>query len=185
MAKKKPSRKKPPAKPKTTETIHVDTSSSQENAGNGDVDFALSLVNDGLTVPKITEITDLLADSKSMLVIAERVSIGASVKTVEMTLGLPTGLLAGWLKNGSDDIENDESPYRLLFMFYRAAQAEAQTFAEASLLKKNPAAWLESMDVGAQLAEYRAKINTVPGTAQVSESDQQSKQPEAGEYRDF
>ncbi len=80
---------------------------------------------------------------ESLVQIAESAALGASISTIEMQLGLPDGILKGWLNNGKAD---NEGPFHVFYRFYITACAEAKLAAESSLLRKNPAAWLERCD---------------------------------------
>ena len=101
-----------------------------------------------MTLKRVTCITELLADQQSLVQIAESAALGASISTIEMQLGLPDGLLKGWLNNGKAD---REGPFHVFYRFYITACAEAKLAAESSLLRKNPAAWLERCDPLKQL----------------------------------
>lgn len=110
---------------------------------------ALQLGTQGMTLKRVTCITELLADQDSLVQIAESAALGASISTIEMQLSLPDGLLKGWLNNGKAD---REGPFHVFYRFYITACAEAKLAAESSLLRKNPAAWLERCDPLNQLA---------------------------------
>lgn len=110
---------------------------------------ALQLGTQGMTLKRVTCITELLADQDSLVQIAESAALGASISTIEMQLSLPDGLLKGWLNNGKAD---SEGPFHVFYRFYITACAEAKLAAESSLLRKNPAAWLERCDPLNQLA---------------------------------
>lgn len=139
---------------------------------------AISLGMQGHELRRITNVIELLSDRATLLQIAEIVSTGGSVETVEMATGLPPGLLKGWLKNGKTDREGSE--YNALYRFYLAAASEARRAAEASLLMKNPSAWLDRCDPLKQL-DVITEPEAINTTAKVKSTDDSS----TVQYRDF
>jgi len=123
---------------------------------------ALQLGTQGMTLKRVTCITELLADQDSLVQIAESAALGASISTIEMQLSLPDGLLKGWLNNGKAD---REGPFHVFYRFYITACAEAKLAAESSLLRKNPSAWLERCDplvqLNSQTKEETIEENTI------------------------
>lgn len=126
-------------KPKRLSSPETEEGSSE----NALLNTALQLGTQGMTLKRVTCITELLADQESLVQIAESAALGASISTIEMQLGLPDGILKGWLNNGKAD---NEGPFHVFYRFYITACAEAKLAAESSLLRKNPAAWLERCD---------------------------------------
>lgn len=137
--------KKKPTEPKANKILPLpEVPESEDQLLN----TALQLGTQGMTLKRVTCITELLADQDSLVQIAESAALGASIGTIEMQLGLPDGMLKGWLNNGKAD---SEGPFHVFYRFYITACAEAKLAAESSLLRKSPAAWLERCDVLAQL----------------------------------
>ena len=130
---------------------------------------ALSLSMQGATLKRITTVMELLTDRDTCLQIAEIVGTGGSINTVEMAIGLPSGMLKQWLHIGKTDRE--DSPYNALYRFYLAAASEARRAAEASLLMKNPAGWLDRCDPLMQLEEASKEADTLEGKAKQKETD--------------
>ena len=110
--------------------------------------IALNIGTNGSILKRLTCINELLSDRESLIKVATLTAGGASIDTVEMSLGLPPGMLKAWLKNGKHDVEG---PFREFYQFYLLASAEAKLAAESSLLVKNPAAWLDRIDPYTQL----------------------------------
>lgn len=129
------------------------------------LNHALMSVEAGTMLRRITDVNDLLNDPVSLQTIAQMVATGASTESVEAALGLHQGMLKGWIKNGKD---NPESEFGIFRRFYTQAAATARHTAEAELLKRNPAAWLDRCDLLTHEAE--AEPDTVEGTA-VDRSD--------------
>lgn len=128
---------------------------------------AISVGMQGLSLKRITNVSELLHDRETLLQIAEIVGTGGSIATVEMAIGLPPGLLKGWLANGKHD--RDGSHYNALYRFYLAAASEARRAAEASLLIKNPSAWLDRCDPLKQL-EITEEPTPIETTAKTTSS---------------
>ena len=139
---------------------------------------AISLSTQGSTLKRITNIRELLHDRETLLKIAEVVATGGSINTAEMAVGLPPGLLKGWLRNGKYDQEGTD--YHAFYRFYLAAASEARRAAEASLLMKNPAAWLDRCDPLKELEEADQTSKTVEGSATKKETTETHV-----EYREF
>lgn len=143
-------------------TTDPTTIPSPGNEGNDLLNTALQLGTQGMTLKRVTCITELLADQESLVQIAESAALGASISTIEMQLGLPESMLKGWLNNGKAD---REGPFHIFYRFYLTACAEAKLAAESSLLRKNPAAWLERCDPLNQLnqskLENKEPISTI------------------------
>jgi hypothetical protein len=112
------------------------------------LDMAIKVVTSAEPISKITTIDELLDDERALAEMVAAVAGGASIKSVEMTLGLEPGMLVQWLKYGK---EEREGPFRALYLFYRKAASGARMAAEASLLTKNPSEWLKTNDVEVQL----------------------------------
>jgi hypothetical protein len=118
---------------------------------------ALSLSILGSELRRITNVSELLHDRETLLKIAEVVAGGGSIHTAEMAIGIHPGMLKTWLQIGKTDAE--DGLYRALYRFYLAAASEARRAAEASLLMRNPAKWLETCD---PLNQLSAITNDVP-----------------------
>lgn len=129
---------------------------------------ALTLSGGGHDLKRITNVVELLEDRETLLKIAEIVGSGGSINTVEMATGLPPGLLKQWLHIGKTD--DPSSHFNILYRYYLAASAEARLAAEASLLCKNPAQWLERCDPLKQLEEEAQESSTLEGKARAKES---------------
>ena len=129
---------------------------------------ALTLSGGGHDLKRITNVVELLEDRETILHIAEIVGSGGSINTVEMAIGFPPGLLKQWLHLGKTD--DPDSSFNVLYRFYLAASAEARLAAEASLLAKNPAQWLDRCDPLKQLEEEAQASSTIEGTAKPKES---------------
>ena len=129
----------------------------KENDEDHLLNTALQLGTQGMTLKRVTCITELLADKESLVQIAESAALGASISTIEMQLSLPDGLIKGWLNNGKAD---RDGPFHVFYRFYITACAEAKLTAESSLLRKNPAAWLERCDPLNQLnSQTQEEVN--------------------------
>ena len=104
---------------------------------------ALAIGASGVVLKRITCVSDLLKDKESLIQIIELASTGASVVTIEIALGFPPGILAGWLKNGLDE---QDGPFYAFRQLYLKSASVARHTAEAALLNKNPEKWLEKYD---------------------------------------
>lgn len=85
-------------------------------------------------------ISALLADPELMAQIRDLASRGASLGTIEATIGLPKGRLKKWLDFGE---HRPKSTYRILYNNFRRWVAEARSIAEEQMLVKSPGQWLE------------------------------------------
>lgn len=108
----------------------------------------------GVTDPihRLTTVDELLESEEALSQISMLAGDGASITTVEMSLGLLPGVLRQWLKNGQTD---PDGPYRILYHFYLQCSAKARMAAEITLLVKNPAMWLEKVETLQDLSEAK------------------------------
>ena len=134
-------------KARTTKTTKVQEPDPQTVSP---LDHALRLSGpEGLSLTRITSVLELINVREAMTDIASRVCSGASISTIEMALGIPPGVMKGWLRNGKT--AKPEDPYGAFYRFYLCAAAEAKQIAESQLLAKNPAKWLEQCEPLIQL----------------------------------
>ena len=136
---------------------------------------AISLGSQGSMLKRLTNIHELLRDRETMLQIAEIVGTGGSIATVEMAVGLPPNMLKTWLDIGKTESQDNE--YNMFYRFYLAAASEARRAAEASLLMKSPAQWLDRCDPLKQLQDAAETTEVITTTAKKQETHL--------EYREF
>lgn len=105
---------------------------------------ALRIADHDVQMKTIDSIDELLQDQPSLNLLASLVSQGASIESVEMTLGMHPGMLERWLRNGEAD---RKGYFRALYLFYCRAASGARVQAELAMLTKNPDKWLEKVDV--------------------------------------
>lgn len=150
------------AKKKQT-TKNVDPSKIEEDELPSTLDRALAMGSEGIILKRVTDISELLDDEQSLITMVQTTASGGSIETVESRLGLPSGMLLGWLANGKSDTEAmRESLFATLYTLYRAALGEAQHAAELSLLAKSPAIWLDKVNPQRKIEDHAAEIPTVP-----------------------
>lgn len=155
MAKKRTTTKKKTTPRKKRETTKKIEPPSIPETDNQTLSDALAIACEGISVKRILSIGELLEDREAMVEILTKTATGASIDTVGMSLGMPQGVLKQWLKIGE---KNGDGPYRAFFEFYMKASAEARIAAEASLLIKNPAVWLDRCEPLKNLNEYEGAI---------------------------
>lgn len=154
-----------PFKPKDPQEFEEDEDEEEPDPRDNALHNALKLGTQGATLKRLTCVSELLDDKGALIELAETVAAGGSIETVEMRLGLPVGMMKGWLQNGRHD---RDGPFHVFYKFYLTAAAEAKLNAEASLLSKNPAKWLETCDpirqlqssspeTGGEVVEVKAK----------------------------
>lgn len=154
MAKKRATKKvveKPTRKPRTKEVKELSDIPEAVITDNQTLKDAMMIACEGLSVRRLTCIADLLNDRDTLISIAEKAAAGASIDTISMMVGLDKTILKQWLKIGEKE---RQGPYRAFYEFYLKASAEARIAAEASLLIKNPAAWLDRCEALKQIEEY-------------------------------
>lgn len=115
--------------------------------------------------PKIPLIAVVLNDPSRLGEIEDLVSTGASIGTIEASLGLHRGQLRKWLTRGE---QKPRSPYGTLFQMYRKWAASARAAAEAQQLAKNPSQWLERNTSAKLLDTDEGEITPVAATALVN-----------------
>lgn len=128
------------------------------------LDEALSLPYSGESLRPLTSVDELLTNGEALTTLAEDVASGASIRSVELKLGLPDGLLKEWLNIGRTE---RQGPFRALYAYYMRASADARIGAESRLLVKNPLAWLEKFEASDELTREDPNLS-VPGTAHPS-----------------
>lgn len=125
------------------------------------VDSALSMVSFGPPIDPIITINDLMKSAETLKTIAESATVGASITTIEMQLGLPEDMLKNWLRIGKDE---PSGPFFLFYAFFTRAQANARIAAEARVLTTNPLKWLEMNNLKTQLkTDNEQQHGVVPG----------------------
>lgn len=130
---------------KSRTTKKVEPESKPDPKTISPLDHALRLTGpEGIMLTRITSVGELLNDREALADIAQRVATGASISTIEMVIGLPPGVMKGWLRNGKG--AKDTDPYGVFYRFYLCAAAEAKQIAESSLLAKQPGKWLETCE---------------------------------------
>jgi hypothetical protein len=98
-----------------------------------------------------------------------------------MAVGLPVGMLKQWLHNGKMD--RDGTEFKAFYKFYLAAASEARRAAEASLLMRNPGAWLDRCDPIAELTSHATQTDTIEADSVKTKEDAQA--DSIAFYKDF
>jgi len=85
-------------------------------------------------------VSTFMADADKMALVEELCTTGASISTIEASLGLSQGILRKWLNKGAVE---PKTAYRRFYNLVRGWIAIARGAAEAQQLVKTPTQWLE------------------------------------------
>lgn len=96
------------------------------------------------------------------------VTTGASISTVEASIGLSPGRLKTWLIKGQNQ---PKTPYRIFYTKFRKWAAEAKAAAESQQLAKAPSQWLER-NSAAKLIESADEAALIPANNQQIDAGQ-------------